>query len=308
MQAAETNIVRSSRDEYRRRIHRVLAHVDAHLDEPLPLDKLAAVANFSPFHFHRLFAAWTGETLGDYLRRRRVEVAAMRLATQPRLTVLQGALAVGFGSSEAFARAFRQRIGASPSAWRRLRKIDQVQRNADQAADGAGAEHEASSTSRAESRMKVNLIERVPTSVAYFRYTGPLGAPVEKFWMQQVAPWLAENNLFGRERYGVSHDDPSITDASKCRYDACVELEPEAIVSGRPLRTTLPGGRYACMHFEGTSGQIDAAWRSLLRDWLPDSGLQLDARACLEHYPLGAKFDAATGVFDCELCIPVSPL
>jgi AraC family transcriptional regulator len=232
----------------------------------------------------------------------------MRLATQPRLSVLQVALAVGFGSGEAFARAFRQRFAASPSAWRRLRKIDQVQRNFDQAAYGAVWDDEDSSTSRAEHRMNVTLIERAPTPIAYFRYTGPLGAPVEKFWMQQVAPWLAENNLLGRVRYGISHDDPSITDAAKCRYDACVELEPEAIVSGQPLRATLPGGRYACMHFECTSGQIDAAWRSLLRDWLPDSGLQLDARPCLEHYPRDAKFDAATGVFDCELCIPVSPL
>ena len=69
--------------EYERRIHRVVAHIDQHLDEPLDLDTLAAVANFSAFHFHRLFRAWTGETLGDYLRRRRVETGALRLVTQP---------------------------------------------------------------------------------------------------------------------------------------------------------------------------------------------------------------------------------
>ena len=61
-----------------------------------------------------------GETLGDYLRRRRVEVAAMRLAAQPRTTVLNIALSVGFGSAEAFARAFRSRFGCSPTAWRAL--------------------------------------------------------------------------------------------------------------------------------------------------------------------------------------------
>ncbi len=70
------------------------------------------MAHFSPFHFHRLFAAWTGETLGDYLRRRRVEQAALRLRSQPRLSVLEAALGVGFGSGEAFARAFRQHFGA----------------------------------------------------------------------------------------------------------------------------------------------------------------------------------------------------
>lgn len=99
-------------------MHRVLEHIDQQLDEPLELDALAAVANFSPFHFHRLFTAWMGETLGDYVRRRRLEVGAMRLVAQPRLSVLQVALSVGFGSAEAFARAFKFRFGAPPTAWR----------------------------------------------------------------------------------------------------------------------------------------------------------------------------------------------
>src|SRR6266851_1333326 len=52
---------------------RVLEYIDRRLDEQLELDALAKVANFSPFHFHRLFTAWFGETLGDYMRRRRLE-------------------------------------------------------------------------------------------------------------------------------------------------------------------------------------------------------------------------------------------
>jgi len=89
----------ASRLEYERRMHRVLAHIDRHIGEPLDLPTLAGVAHFSAFHFHRLFAAWMGQTLGDYMRRRRVEVAASKLSAQPRLTVLQVALDVGFGSS-----------------------------------------------------------------------------------------------------------------------------------------------------------------------------------------------------------------
>src|SRR5260221_6970043 len=107
-----------SRAEYDGRMHRVLEHIDQQLDQPLNLDTLARVAHFSPFHFHSLFAAWMGETLGDYLRRRRVEVAAMRLSSQPRLSVLAAAISVGFGSGEAFARAFKTRFGCAPTAWR----------------------------------------------------------------------------------------------------------------------------------------------------------------------------------------------
>ena len=63
-------------------MHRVLEHIDRHLDERLELESLARVANFSSFHFHRLFAAWMGENVGEYLRRR-LEVGALRLAAQP---------------------------------------------------------------------------------------------------------------------------------------------------------------------------------------------------------------------------------
>jgi len=68
-----------SRDVYVDRMHRVTEYIDQHLDQFLDLETLAEVAHFSPFHFHRLFSALMGETLGAYLRRRRCEVAATRL-------------------------------------------------------------------------------------------------------------------------------------------------------------------------------------------------------------------------------------
>lgn len=302
-----------NRLEYERRIHRVMAYIDSHLDEPLSLETLAAVANFSAFHFHRVFLAFTGETLGDFLRRRRVETGALRLMTQPRLTVLQAALAVGFGSGEAFARAFKLRFNQSPSAWRRTqrnRNSGLVKSNSDQDALLARLDHEVPATSRSDLMAKpdVFMIDMPATPVAYYRYTGPYGPPVSRFWMEQVAPWMAENDLFGQVRFGIAHDDPTITDPARCRYDACVAIEPARTVSGQPLRTTLPGGRYACTPFEGTVEDIDAAWNRLLSHWMPDSGLQLDARPLLEHYPVDATFDAKTGIFSCNLCVPVMPL
>src|ERR1700754_1089886 len=111
-------VATDSRWDHKSRMHRVVAYIDEHLDGMLDLATLAEVAHFSSFHFHRLFAAWMGETLGEYLRRRRVEVAAMRLAAQPRTTILSVALSVGFGSAEAFTRAFKSRFGCSPTAWR----------------------------------------------------------------------------------------------------------------------------------------------------------------------------------------------
>lgn len=294
-------------------MHAVLRHIDAHLAEPLTLARLAGVAHFSPFHFHRLFAAWMGgETLGDYLGRRRLELAACRMLAQPRLTVLELALAVGFGSGEAFSRAFKSRFGSTPTSWRlRMRQdrnLDQLRRKIDQAAAEPVLHNRASLVDQGTRAMHVRLVERPETAVTYLRYEGPLGLPVQAFWRQRVSTWLAQNQLQQQALFGISHDDPGIGDPDRCRYDAAVAL-PAGFASGPGcLTSVLPGGRYAALPFYGRSDRIGEAWTALLRDWLPDSGWQLDHRPCFEHYPVGARVDAQTGEFECEICIPVVSL
>jgi AraC family transcriptional regulator len=282
-------------------MHRVLEYIDRHLDEQLELPTLASVANFSSFHFHRLFNAWMGETLGEYVRRRRLEVAAQRLIAQPRLPVLQVALSIGFGSTEAFGRAFKARFGSAPTAWRgaQVSNRDQLNSNADQASARPDRNHGS---------MKVTIVDRQPTSVAYLRHLGPYGKPISNFWVQVVDPWMQTNGLYGRPRYGISHDDPGITSPEKLRYDAAVEVPPDFVGAGKHQKTVIPGGKYAVAKFKGSDGEVGDAWAWLLRDWLPASGMQLDSRPFFEHYPIDATYDPKTGAFDCEICIPVSPL
>src|SRR6267378_4060504 len=290
-----------SRSEYVARMHRVLEHIDRELDQPLELETLARVANFSPFHFHRLFTAWTGETLGEYVRRRRLEVAAQRLIAQPRLAVLQVALSVGFGSTEAFARAFKTRFGSTPTGWRdsQRRKRDQSKSKHDQA---------RALTPANDGDMKVTIVERQPTTVAYLRHVGPYGKQVSDFWITKVAPWMETNGLFGKPRYGISLDDPGIAAPETLRYDAAVEVPKDFAGAGDYQMTVIPGGKYAVGKFKGTDKEVGEAWAWLLRDWLPESGMQLDSRPFLEHYPGSAGYDQKTGQFECEICIPVTPL
>jgi AraC family transcriptional regulator len=284
-------------------MHAVIEFIDRHLDSNLDLATLAGVANFSAFHFHRLFGALAGEALGDYVRRRRLEMAAVRLRAQTRVPVLSIALGVGFGSAEAFTRAFRARFGISPTQWRKSKR-GQMTRKGDQERRVARGKNGASR--KKDSAMKVKLIDREPTSVAYLRYTGPYGPPLGTFWMRKVAPWMEANNLMGRDRFGISLDDPSVTKPELCRYDACLESPPGEVLAGDAQRKVIPGGKYAALAFEGTGAQIGAAWDALLRDWLPKSGLQLDSRPFFEHYPVDGRYDPKTGAFSCNLCVPVA--
>jgi AraC family transcriptional regulator len=305
-----------SRDVYVDRMHRVTQHIDQHLDQYLDLETLAEVAHFSPFHFHRLFSAWMGETLGAYLRRRRCEVAATRLLAQPKLGILQVALGVGFGSAEAFTHAFNARFGCSPTTWRlqqsaaRLTKgnSDQASSNADQAPPGQLRKNGSPTDTTVETLMKVAIIDRKPTPIAYLRHAGPYGQPIGAFWQTEVYPWMVTNGLIGQPRYGISHDDPAVTLPTQCRYDAGCEIPADFVVAGNAHRTVIPGGKYAALSFKGTVAGFEPAWDSLLRDWLPSSGLQLDSRPMFEYYPLDSTYDPATGVLDCKLCVPVMPL
>ena len=112
----------------------------------------------------------------------------------------------------------------------------------------------------------------------------------------------------GKPRYGISHDDPDVTAPEKLRYDAAVEVGPDFVGAGSHHKTVLPGGRYAVGKFDGNDREVGEAWAWLIRDWLPDSGMQLDSRPFFEHYPVGSQYDEATGRFECEICIPVVPL
>jgi AraC family transcriptional regulator len=294
-----------SQAEYNRRMHAVVEYIDRHLDKKLDLAALADIASFSPFHFHRLFRALMGEALGDYVRRRRLEIAGVRLLSQHGVSVLNIALGVGFGSAEAFTRAFRARFDCSPTEWRKSKR-GQMASKSGQSAGRTGRKNGV--TTPKESAMKVTIIERPPVHVAYLRHTGPYGAGIGRFWMESVAPWMSTNNLIGRERFGIALDDPTVTAPAKCRYDACVQSDAKEMLSGDPGRKMIPGGKYAALAFEGTSDGIGAAWEALLRDWLPKSGLQLDSRPFFEHYPTDGRYNAKTGSFTCNICVPVAVL
>jgi AraC family transcriptional regulator len=304
-----------SRAEYDRRLHRVLSFIDARLAERLDLARVAREANFSAFHFHRIFTALTGETLASYVTRRRLEVAAARLISQPRLSVLAVALDVGFGSPEAFSRAFRKQFGCTPSVWKTHRragspansKMDQVHRKPDQA-KGVPAGYSRDMATTKVRPLQVTVEKRPEVRVAYLRYQGPFGAAINAFWRDKVFPWLAASDLLAAPKYGISRDDPQVTAPEKCRYDAGAEVGKDFVPSAGARIDVVPGGLYARTRYKGQPRDMPATWDRLLREWLPESGYQLDNRPSFEYIGSDCGGDESTGECECDLCIPVAPL
>lgn len=98
-------------------IEKAIDFIESNLDRQVSTEAVASIANFSPFYFHRLFCALTGESISDYARGRRLSEAA-RALTQSRVSILQISLNYGFESQEAFTRAFKRAFGIPPGKYR----------------------------------------------------------------------------------------------------------------------------------------------------------------------------------------------
>src|ERR1700753_1164568 len=111
--------MKAALQSYHARMQRVLDHIDRHLDEDLGLDELSGVAAYSKYHFHRQFTATFGLSVHRYIQLARMKRASFRLAYSDAESVTDIAMDAGYDAPDAFARAFRQRFGQSPSSFRK---------------------------------------------------------------------------------------------------------------------------------------------------------------------------------------------
>ncbi|MBQ0990950.1 AraC family transcriptional regulator [Micromonospora sp. PSH03] len=100
------------------RLNEAMAYIERHLDQKIEVAELARIALTSEYHFRRLFSALAGMPLSEYIRRRRLTVAGADVLAGER-TLLDVAVHYGYGSAEAFARAFHAVHGVGPGEARR---------------------------------------------------------------------------------------------------------------------------------------------------------------------------------------------
>ena len=104
-------------EDYYVRLKKSLNLILRRLDQPCTVEEVAAEAGFSRFHCQRMFRAMIGESIAELARRLRLQRAAYRLRHES-VNVIEVALDAGYGSEEAFSRAFRRGCGMSPNQYR----------------------------------------------------------------------------------------------------------------------------------------------------------------------------------------------
>jgi AraC family transcriptional regulator len=261
-------------NDYQERILRVLTHVQEHLDEALDLDELARVACFSSFHFHRVFAAMTGETIADHVRRLRLERAAMELRSGAK-QVVQVALDAGYEAHEAFTRSFKAAYGVSPAQFRRATGPVAILAAPSGVHFRPGVPLTTFNTNHITTKvMKVITKKIKPMRVAYMRHVGPYES-IGPTWKDLLARLSADKQIRKRSVYiGMGHDNPAVTPVAELRYDACVTVEG-AYEPKKPVKLqTIAGGDYAVAK-NCPIGKIKEAFQYLFAKWLARSSREL---------------------------------
>jgi AraC family transcriptional regulator len=263
---------------YRQRILIVQLYIQEHLDGDLSLDRLARVAHFSPYHFHRIFKAVVGEGTHEYVRRLRLESAAFALKTTDR-SVVQVALDAGYGTHEAFTRAFRQSFDVSPSQYRAGRRgIPQPK------------ETETMATLVNPPTVKIETVS--PRRVAFIRHVGPYTECGPTFG--RMSAWAGQRGLFGPGTLvlGIFHDDPDVTPADKLRCDCGITVGDHVSGDGDVGIQTIPGGECAVLEHKGPYAKLPETYRWLFGTWLPASGREPGDAPSYEVY-LNSAMNAA---------------
>jgi AraC family transcriptional regulator len=234
---------------YASRIERVVTYIADHLDDDLPMVRLAEVAALSPFHFHRVFRAVMGETVADCVRRLRLHRAAVDLA-HGGLAMARIARRAGYGSAAAFTRAFAADYGLPPMAYRER-----------------GAASRPGTTRRKEddSMHDVTIENFSPMRLIGRDHRGDYNGIGKSF--EQVFAWAGPRGLVGADTcmLGVYYDDPDAVPKADLRSFAGVSVKPDVVAEGDMKVLEIPALRAARLVFKGPYAELPQAYRHLYR-------------------------------------------
>jgi len=264
--------------------------IESRFGVPLSLDEMAVHAGISKYHLSRVFAQQTGHSISGYLRGRRLTEAAKALAGGAP-DILGVALDVGYGSHEAFTRAFHELMGATPDDVRRGRSLE-----------GLPLLQPLRMDPQTEVKLSAPRIERRPAfrvAGVLERHLPPLGASIPAQW-QKVNPYFG--NVPGAVEgvaYGVCGHCAG--EHGESEYMAGMEVTDVAEVPPELDVITIPAQRYARLGHRGHITTIRSTIDAIYAHWLPQSGYRRSQAPYnfIEYY--GPDFSGATGLGTVEI-------
>lgn len=271
-------------------IGRALWFVNAHTGDNLSLEVIAEAVGVSRHHLAHAFGEATGRSVIGYLRGLRLSAAARSLASGAP-DILQVALEAGYGSHEAFTRAFRDQFGLTPEQVRSQRHLGNVQL----------VEHIEMSKPSTVVLNPPSIETGKPMLIAGLKdsYTFETMSALPAQWEKFVPHIGHVPGQIGQVAYGV------IMQASETGFDYLCGVEVRDF-DGLPEdldRARIPAQRYAVFRQKDHISMIRNVWSEVWSTWLPSSGYQASDAPRLERY--GPEFDGRTGQGGYEIWLPI---
>lgn len=273
---------KAPRTQFRRsQIGRAQRFIRLHLNLPVTLEEIAREAGASPFHFVRIFLAYTGETPFDFLRRVRLATAVRMLQEDPCGSITEIALSVGYETPSAFDKLFKRGLGMSPRGFRNLgkdRQYDFIYRLAkplESKEEGV----------KLNMNLKPEMVGRPATHYVYLERTGPFAEIAPPAWPEM---FRLLNGSIAHQRFtemlGLSTIDRTRQGEDAMIYQAGVGLasKPAAVPKGLQYRK-IDAGSYAQFLLIGPYSQIWIAFSQIFRA-LAESSVALREGYCIENY------------------------
>ena len=266
--------------------------IERNLTRPLTLADLADTCGVSRYHLAHAFGQATGLPVMQYLRGRRLTEAAQALASGAP-DILDLALDAGYGSHEAFSRAFRAQFGVTPEMVRRQATTEELTMiKPMEYTDNNRATLAAPRFVQAAPMLAVGFAKHHP-------FEKPQDIPIQ--WQTFMATMYADiPHKSQTAPIGISWE---MDDDGNFEYVCATEVSKFSSTPKGLIEITIPAQRYAVFSHDGHVSAVGATYNAILNDWLPASGERAADAPCLEHHK--PTFNPQTGMGGVEIWIPL---
>lgn len=300
---------------YEASINRVVDYIQANLSEDLSLKQLSEVACYSKFHLNRIFSAYMGESVYQYIKRVRLEKSAELLLANSKVSITDVAQMFGFETSSSFAKSFKSYFKMTATEWR-----NRFNGFLGKESTPLQIEHVKFSINRnspvwtyhfKNSTLQIVIEDILPLEFVYIRNIGPYqgGEVLFEELYAELLQWAAIRELVNDNTilWNIYHDNPKITEDKKLRVMVAIPVMDSVNPSGPVGTTKISGGKFGVCRFLLKRDEFAGAWSWMLSEWLVNSGYEWDNRESFERC-YGERIINGDHFFDVDICIPVKAI
>lgn len=272
--------------DYFDRVQKSIDFIEKHITHDVELEEIARAAHCSLFHFHRIFQELVGDSVKDYVRKRRLSLAGKEIASSD-AKVIDIALKYGYETPEAFTKAFKKYNGIPPQICRKSGSFKFREK--------ACVHNFKSELREAGLTMKYRIVEKesfkiIGRELRVRNDNGDNYKLVPEFWdkCKNEGVWeelerLPRVLINGEGAcLGMSMDFDGINTFS---YLICVEVSNFDTIPEKMVAKTIPAHKYAVFTAKGLMAEsIQQTWKDIYGKWLLTSGYQRSSGPDFEHY------------------------